>query len=97
MELIKIERFQPFNAAKQQLKKITEYICQRVQSQLKKGFPCPMTTTLETVTISLKPSLKVKVMNIQGVSYVSIPSSYEVHMHRYSRHTQLVVVLSDCP
>lgn len=41
-----------------------------------------MSTTLERVTISLKPSLKVNMMNAQGVLHVSIPSSYEAHMHQ---------------
>lgn len=41
-----------------------------------------MSTTLERVTISLKPSLKVNMMNVQGILYVSIPSSYEAHMHQ---------------
>lgn len=41
-----------------------------------------MSTTLERVTISLKLSLKVNMMNAQGESHVSIPSSYEAHMHQ---------------
>lgn len=56
--------------------------CARELKANKKKALCPMITALETVTISLKPSLKVNMMNIQGVLYVSIPSRNEAHMHQ---------------
>jgi hypothetical protein len=94
MELIKIEIFQLFNAVKQ-LKDDRLHVLE-ISKPIKKSL-CPVTTILETETTSLKSALKVKTDEHAGCLMSASFQAMRLTCTSYSRHIQLVVVMSDCP